>query len=362
MIKEIKKWGISKKWHDESGVVFILLIVCILVILGFAALAIDVGHVMVVRNELQNGADATALAAAARLFPHDPVVDATFPPPNWTAADTEADNAIGMNKSDKVALTSCQTECGYWDVNAHAPSSYWGPCTAMPSPPSSIPTNWAPGIRVVVSRAGSSGANGGPVQHFFARVLGMNTSDVNARATAVLYSPGMLRSDAVIPVAISRDAYYDHVNENPVNICDPYTSQYTGCEDPALGQWTNFWLNRSDAATMRELLVAGTEGGLTLNQTSIWILTGVTNTLYDAGPRGENVQHLYAGQTVYLPVVDPLTPGINSTVVGVVAFHIDQAIGSQMKVIIGHFTSDIYDGTGPIGPNWGPMDFARLVQ
>jgi hypothetical protein len=361
MIEKIKKWNFLKQCHDESGIVFVMLAICLFVLLGFAALAIDVGHVMVVRNELQNAADATALTAASRLFPHTPVSEPTFPPPNWTAADTEAAAAIPLNKSDKLALTSCQTECGYWDVNTHEPSSYWGPCTAMPPPPSSIPVNWAPGIRVVVTRASSSEDNGGPVRHFFARVLGIITSDVGARATAVLYSPGMLRSDSVLPVAISKDAYEAHVDENPVSICDPYASTWSGCTDPALGQWTNFWLDRSDASTMRELLVAGTDGGLTLDKTSIWIFTGVTNTIYASGPRGENVQDLYAGQDVYLPVVDPLVVGTSSQVVAVVGFHVDQAIGGSSKVIIGHFTG-YYDGTGPIGPNWGPMDFARLVQ
>ncbi len=38
-----------------------------LVLIGFAALAIDVGYYMVTRNELQNIADGAALAACSEL-------------------------------------------------------------------------------------------------------------------------------------------------------------------------------------------------------------------------------------------------------------------------------------------------------
>ena len=42
----------------------------LLSLLGFAALAIDVGYLFVVRNELQNAADAAALAGAGHLTPY----------------------------------------------------------------------------------------------------------------------------------------------------------------------------------------------------------------------------------------------------------------------------------------------------
>jgi len=361
MIKEIKKWGISKKWHDESGVVFILLIVCILVILGFAALAIDVGHVMVVRNELQNAADATALTAASHLFPHTPVSTPAFPPPNWGAADTEADNAIPLNNSDGVALTSCQTECGYWDINTHAPSGYWGLCTAMPSPPQPIPTNLAPGIRVVVSRAGSSGANGGPVQHFFARVFGMNTSDVSARATAVLCTPGQVRSNGIIPVTVSRTVY-DLVG---MGVDFDISNLHIFSNGSIAGQWTSFFDPGPPSTTeVAELIAGGNPDALSIGGSSMYLLSGVHNSLYATQPHG-NIDDYYAGQVVYLPVVNEVILPSNPTQVplaGFVSFHITEAVGGNQKRITGHFDSVIYDGTGPIGPGWGPLDLARLVQ
>ena len=52
--------------HDGSAVIFVA--VTLLLLLAFAALAIDMGHMYVVRTELQNAADAGALAGAQVLY------------------------------------------------------------------------------------------------------------------------------------------------------------------------------------------------------------------------------------------------------------------------------------------------------
>lgn len=55
----------SFKRH-ESGAVAVLVAVLLVVLLGFAALAIDVGHAMLVRGQMQNAADAAAHAGAVK--------------------------------------------------------------------------------------------------------------------------------------------------------------------------------------------------------------------------------------------------------------------------------------------------------
>ena len=52
----------------QRGVVLVLVALLLFVLLGFAAFAIDFGYSYVVRNELQNAADAAALAGASVLF------------------------------------------------------------------------------------------------------------------------------------------------------------------------------------------------------------------------------------------------------------------------------------------------------
>ncbi|PMP06761.1 hypothetical protein BCS95_03655 [Vibrio breoganii] len=50
--------------HNQSGLVIILFTIALTVLLGFAALAIDLNHVVLNKARLQNGVDAAALAAA----------------------------------------------------------------------------------------------------------------------------------------------------------------------------------------------------------------------------------------------------------------------------------------------------------
>lgn len=56
---------------EERGAIAITVAIVMFVLLGFAAFAIDFGYVYVVKNELQNAADAAALAGASVLFEDD---------------------------------------------------------------------------------------------------------------------------------------------------------------------------------------------------------------------------------------------------------------------------------------------------
>jgi Flp pilus assembly protein TadG len=54
--------------NDQRGVTIVIVAIMIAVFIGFAALAVDISHLYVVRNELQNAADAGALAGARVLY------------------------------------------------------------------------------------------------------------------------------------------------------------------------------------------------------------------------------------------------------------------------------------------------------
>ena len=62
---------------NQRGGVVIFVAVAMVVLIGCAALAIDLTHLYVARNELQNAADAGALAGARFLFVNDGTYDAT---------------------------------------------------------------------------------------------------------------------------------------------------------------------------------------------------------------------------------------------------------------------------------------------
>jgi uncharacterized membrane protein len=97
---------------NESGVVIVFVAILMVVFLSFAALAIDIGQLMVVRNELQNAADAAALAGAQNFYP-----SLTPKIPNWAAAETQATNAIQLNKSGGVTLVDGVVQSGYWNFS-----------------------------------------------------------------------------------------------------------------------------------------------------------------------------------------------------------------------------------------------------
>ena len=54
--------------RDQTGVTIILVAILMFVFLGIAALVIDLSNIYVVHNELQNAADAGALAGARFLY------------------------------------------------------------------------------------------------------------------------------------------------------------------------------------------------------------------------------------------------------------------------------------------------------
>ena len=53
-----------KTQRPQKGAMLITMSLFFITLIGFAAVAVDVGHLMVARNELQNAADAAALAGA----------------------------------------------------------------------------------------------------------------------------------------------------------------------------------------------------------------------------------------------------------------------------------------------------------
>ena len=54
--------------NNQKGIVAVLTAICIAMLLGFVALAIETAHLVYTANELQDAADAGALAGAIELY------------------------------------------------------------------------------------------------------------------------------------------------------------------------------------------------------------------------------------------------------------------------------------------------------
>ena len=99
--------------RKESGTVAVLVALCLIVIVGFLALALDIGYVMVTRNESQDAADAAALAGARQLGEnyYDKI-------PNKTVdVENVSQTTAGLNKvaTQNVSQDNVDIKIGWWD-------------------------------------------------------------------------------------------------------------------------------------------------------------------------------------------------------------------------------------------------------
>jgi hypothetical protein len=110
----------------ERGAVLVLFVIFVVVIIACLAFAVDVNHLILVRNELQNAADAGALAGAGTLYV-DP--DGAGPKKageevNFGANQIAYDTAI-LNKSDQVAVEVDWTSDGNSENNGDILRGHW---------------------------------------------------------------------------------------------------------------------------------------------------------------------------------------------------------------------------------------------
>jgi len=310
--------------NRQRGAVAVMTALCLTVLIGTTALAVDLGRAWVVRNELQNAADAAALAGAGAL-------GRNYATPNWTQAEMKAQSAITLNRTEGSLLLTAQVQSGYWNVT--------GTPAGLQSLPVPSPGAYdKPAVRVTVSRA--AGQNGGPLPLVLAPIIGINTMPISATAVAVISAPGYAAPGALFPTAISKclyTAYWNATTGQPVS--DPATGRpqefsigstyhYPGCAaSVGSGQWTSFQYNVQDVTSIRNLIANGNPLPLNIGDTT-WIQSGVKNTIYNSVP---------APADVLLPVVNSLDTGSPVPIVGFAPFHIDGAVNGSNPYIYGHF-------------------------
>jgi len=353
-------------------------------LIAFAALAFDVGHLMVVRNELQNAADASALAGANCLDKTTAasgsdcttVKSSTL---NWTMAATRAASAIGMNKSDSVALANGTVQTGYWNINGGTglqPTtlSPLGPCTVV----AGVMTTACDKPAVMVTLDKTAGSNGGPVGTLIAAMFNGVGVSLSARAVAVISSPGQVKQGTLIPYAINKcmfDLYWDAASNTPKTatavalngvpqvIGQPWelrigsSYHYPSCES---GQWTSFKQDVNSASAVKDLITNGNPTPMSIGDNT-WIEPGTKNSLFN-----DLAAQYPAGGDVTMVVVDQ--PGGWSTnaqtpVIAFAAFHIDAIQGGSGKYVQGHFTTGVSTGgSSGTGPNYGTYTPPRLAR
>ena len=179
---------------NESGAVAIITALVILfVVIGIAALAIDIGKQATASNELQNTVDSAALAGAKELAlnGHD-----------LSDISDAAVNVAAMNKVDNsyFTLDSSDIETGYL-------SSLSNPLPSLIDPPPSGEDYNA--VKVTVNNHG--------ISSFFGQILGINQS-VSAEAITVV-GPATRMGGAddarkLIPIGIKEEVLQDILEDD----------------------------------------------------------------------------------------------------------------------------------------------------
>jgi len=152
---------ITRSMHDERGSILVTTSLCMLMFIAILGLAIDFGHFLFVKRNLQAAAEAAALAAALEARTCDGVVVCS-------AMQSAAQGALQENGlSAETVLTNCAT-----GIESGVTLRLNNPPCAISSDPNKGKGTYA---EAVLSE---------PVQTYFASLVGLRTVTVQARAEA----------------------------------------------------------------------------------------------------------------------------------------------------------------------------------
>ncbi|MEJ5364657.1 MAG: TadG family pilus assembly protein [Desulfosoma sp.] len=184
-----------EEYRAGTGSVAVIVAVCIAMLIGFGALAVDIGHLFMAKNELQNAADAGALAGARVLYNDNGTINAGA---NQVAYDTAT-----ANKSEKQPV---EVIAGLDSNTGDIQRGHWNPLTRTFTPNASLDppdlsdrtdeeihndVNVIDAVRVRTRREAT------PIVAFLARIFGYEGFTLSAEAVAWCGPPGPLPAESV---------------------------------------------------------------------------------------------------------------------------------------------------------------------
>lgn len=350
----------------DRGFLLIIVAGILLVMCLFAGLAVDVGRVFVVRGELQNAADASALAGAGSI-----ASTGSASSPNWSDYTASID-CLKRNKAYGELLRTGEVGYGWWNFA----SNTWA--TGSPVSGGVIPLQTVPGycsnnpnavctadaacgagvcifqnvaaaVRTTITK--SAGVNGGAVPTFFSRLLGVEEFQVGTTSTpstAVAGAPSSV-PNGVFPWAITKDTADFWVSRPGVAAT---LTVLGSSSDPYRGHWTSF--DRSNDVEVVDNQISTSKSTLRVGDT-VHIVAGTKAYLFPL---------VKLDGDVLLAVVDPSMFAYNrdATIFGFIGFHITNA-DSPSTCLQGYFTTYTAPANSrPGGPTYGVRTHPILVQ
>lgn len=194
--------------HRRRGTVVPLVAVSMVTLVGFAALAIDVGMLYDARAELQRTADATAMAAAAELGAStegDSMTNARAAAVDYATRNQVLNAPVGLDEATDIIF-------GFASIDSITNKYVFSPNTTFPN-----------AVKVRTRR--TAGSPSGPVPALFANLFGHQSSNVSAQAMAVL-----VPRDIVFVMDLS----LSHNNDSSLR-------HYRLAEIKNRQVWTNLW-------------------------------------------------------------------------------------------------------------------------
>jgi len=339
----------NKRPNGQRGAVIIMFAIFLVVLLGFAALALDLGRMNLTKVQLQNAADAAALGGAGSL------VNSSLSTYDWDAAEQKGLVLAQHNIVNGEQIQQATIEAGYW--NSSDGFRHHGT--------SGVPvTGDVPAVRATVALA--SDQNNGPLKLFFAPFLGFNESNIPASAIAAIYPPagGVGMFPFAFNQCIAKQLWDSNTNSpkldssgQPITfkIQDPYPD--ASCYS---GEWTTFDTVSNNVPDVIELMEKGNNTAITVGD-PIWIQPGTKTSLYK-----EASKHI--DETFPFFIVDNITGKKGwQTVVAIIGFEITHVNDKgKNKYVEGHFTDPkIFPGLIPgngSGVPYGAFTPPYLVQ
>jgi hypothetical protein len=196
-------FNISAKLRSEKGVALVYFALLLVVFMGVAALAVDMGYLYVGRTELQRTVDGAALAGArtlGRLYECNGDIVACPQPMPYPQQLTYVADAVIIGSACKNVASQNQAggKAGIIINDVDIVIGNWDALNKRIDPI----TNTSPDAVQVTARM--DGAANGPITTFIAGFMGIDTMNVSATATAALTGEATAGPGGLpIPVAIN---------------------------------------------------------------------------------------------------------------------------------------------------------------
>jgi len=340
--------NIHKNPEKERGIILVIVAVCLVMLLGFAALVIDVAYIYTTQNQLHVAADSAALAGATQIF-NSTDCAANSAAPNYqarTKAQTyaafhKAGSAVGQTAINLSLNTGNDPNGDIILGNFNTTSHVFTSC------PAGSPVN---ALRVRSRRNSETGTgidpSNAPVATFFAPVLNtaFRTRDVKTFATAQKISR------AGLPIAIPKCVVPPSSCSCPT--CTGSSDDLTITFNPSTsdnGAWTTFF-GGGGARTIRDYIanpstiacIASTPSS-TINITNGAIASALSDLQDQCTSRGCSettpwyVQLAIIDVSCAIPGSYTFTGAENPTVIGFATFGIKEVGTGGSKFIRGSF-------------------------